>query len=153
MPSGGAGRQKFLPERDTEADLEGGGAFDFPAPPPSIPDWARAEATEWMRLGRFDMEIKAEERSGLIVEIRDAPLPESVWGFHVARGNRVRLCVNSELPYIWKKFAIFHELYHLISHSMGENFWKHTYQPMSKFESEADLFAWAAIWPEWTEGE
>jgi hypothetical protein len=36
---------------------------------------------------------------------------------------------------------------------MGENFWKHTYQPMSKFESEADLFAWAAIWPEWTEGE
>jgi hypothetical protein len=36
---------------------------------------------------------------------------------------------------------------------MGERFWLHTYQPISKFESEADLFAWAAIWPEWTEGE
>jgi Zn-dependent peptidase ImmA (M78 family) len=118
-----------------------------------IPDWADREASEWRGLGKFDIEVKAEERSGLVVEIRDVPLPESVWGLHVSRGNRVRLCVNSELSHIWRKFAMFHELYHLIAHSKGEHFWRQTYQPISKFESEADLFAWAAIWPEWSESE
>jgi hypothetical protein len=96
------------------------------------------------------MEVKAEECSGLRVEICFVSLPETVWGLHVSRGDRVRLCVNSELPDIWKRFAAYHELYHLIAHSMGEYFWKQTFNPISKFESEADMFAWAAIWREWT---
>jgi Zn-dependent peptidase ImmA (M78 family) len=96
------------------------------------------------------MEVKAEESSGLRVEICFAPLPETVWGLHVARGDRVRLCINSALPDIWKRFAAYHELYHLIAHSMGESFWKQTFNPISKFETEADMFAWAAIWPEWS---
>ena len=144
---------KRLPERGDAIDPEFGEAFEFPAPPDSIPEWARREAAEWRGLGRFDLEVRAEESSGLTVEIRSVSLPESVWGLHVSRGSRVRLCVNSALPDIWKKFAVFHELYHLIAHSKGEHFWQQTYQPVSKFESEADLFAWAAIWPEWTDGE
>ena len=148
----GAKGQKLKPEQDDNAYSESGGAFDYPAPPDIIPEWALDEASVWRRLSRFDMEVRAEECSGLEVEIRQTPLPPSVWGFHLSRGGRVRLCVNSELPDMWRRFATFHELYHLIAHSMGEQFWRHTYQPLSKFESEADLFAWAAIWPEWTEG-
>ena len=148
----GAERQKLKPEPDAASCSESCEVFDFPVPPDVIPKWALDEASIWRGLSRFDMEVRAEECSGLEVEIRQAPLPRSVWGFHVSRGNRVRLCVNSELPDIWRSFATFHELYHLISHSMGERFWRHTYQPLSKFESEADLFAWAAIWPEWIGG-
>jgi Zn-dependent peptidase ImmA (M78 family) len=86
-----------------------------------------------------------------VVEIRHTPMPSSVWGLHVARGNRVRICVNSELPDVWMRFALFHELYHLIAHTKGEYFWSHTYNSISRFESEADMFAWAAVWPEWAE--
>jgi len=148
----GAERQKLKPKPDEAVFSESGEAFDYPAPPDVIPEWALEEASGWRGLSRFDMEVRAEECSGLEVEIRQTPLPPSVWGLHVSRGSRVRLCVNSELPDMWRRFATFHELYHLIAHSMGERFWRNTYQPMSKFESEADLFAWAAIWPEWTEG-
>ena len=148
-----ARRQKLNePEGDDARVTESDDAFDYPAPPDAIPEWALDEASNWRRLSLFDMEVKAEERSGLEVEIRQTPLPPGVWGFHVARGGRVRLCVNSGLPHIWRRFATFHELYHLIAHSFGENFWGRTFQPLSKFESEADLFAWAAIWPEWMEG-
>lgn len=92
--------------------------------------------------------MRAEEATGLQVEIRVVELPRGVWGFHVARGDRVRLCVNRALPGIWQRFALYHELYHLISHSEGEYFWRQTFFPVSRFESEADLFAWAAVWPE-----
>jgi Zn-dependent peptidase ImmA (M78 family) len=104
---------------------------------------------EWRGLGNFDLEVKAEKHSGRVVEIRSAALPDSVWGLHIARGGRVRLCVNGALPHIWRRFALFHELYHLIAHSEGEHFWAQTFNPISRFESEADLFAWAVIWPEW----
>jgi Zn-dependent peptidase ImmA (M78 family) len=103
-------------------------------------------------LSRFDLEVRAEEISGLAVEIRNVDLPEGVWGLHIARGEHARLCVNSRLPHFWQRFALFHELYHLIYHTEGERFWQRTFQPMSRFESEADLFAWAAVWPEWDEG-
>ena len=126
--------------------------FDFPDPPETIPDWARRDAEIWRRLSPFDLEVKAEASSGLEVEIRKVDLPEGVWGLHVARGKRARLCVNSRLPDLWQRFALFHELYHLIYHTEGERFWQGTFQPMSRFESEADLFAWAAVWPEWGEG-
>lgn len=106
----------------------------------------------WRRLDRFDLEVKAETLSGLEVEIRSVDLPESVWGLHVARGDRARLCINGRLPHRWQRFALFHELYHLLYHTEGEHFWQQTFQPMSRFESEADLFAWAVVWPEWSEG-
>lgn len=125
--------------------------FDFPTPPEAIPSWAERDAEPWRRLGRFDIEVRAEEESGLEVEIRAVDLPTSVWGLHVARGGRARLCVNSRLPWLWQKFAMYHELYHLLYHTEGEAFWKRTFTPMSRFESEADLFAWAAVWPDWIE--
>lgn len=119
--------------------------FEFPDPPETIPEWARKDALEWRNLCNFDIEVRAEEISGKEVEIRYVDLPESVWGFHIARNGRVRLCVNSSLPYVWQRFALFHELYHLISHPAGEAFWRNTFHPLSRFESEADMFAWAAV--------
>ena len=94
----GVKRQKLKSEPDDAVYSESGEAFEYPAPPEVIPEWALDEASIWRKLSRFDMEVRAEERSGMAVEIRLAPLPASVWGLHVARGNRVRLCVNSELP-------------------------------------------------------
>lgn len=126
-------------------------SFDFPDPPEQIPEWADRQARKWRGLSLFDMEVLAEEETGLQVEIRDENFPDSVWGLHIARKNRARLCVNKNLPYIWRRFAIYHELHHLLSHTNGEYFWQHTLHPLSRFESEADLFAWAAIWPEWSE--
>lgn len=128
-------------------------SFDFPAPPDVLPDWAIREAGQWRRKNDFDIEILAERRCPYQVEIRYVDLPKSVWGLHVARAGRARLCVNALLPAPWRRFALFHELYHLISreHDGGENFWRHTFQPLSKFESEADMFAWAVVLPEWNE--
>lgn len=134
-----------------DAGYEPCGVFDFPSPPESIPEWATREAEGWRGLSRFDLEVRAEERTGLNVEIRDADLPDAVWGLHVVRGERARLCVNGRLPDIWQRFAIFHELYHLLFHTDGEDFWRGTLHPLSRFESEADLFAWAAVWPEWSD--
>lgn len=122
--------------------------FEFPELPQSIPDWALRDASEWRRLSFFDIEVKAEEASGLEVEIRKADLPTSVWGIHIARGGRARLCINSRLPSPWERFAVFHELYHLLYHTEGEAFWSMTLHPMTRFESEADLFAWAAVEPD-----
>lgn len=137
-------------ERQSETEL-----FDFPVPPQEIPAWACTEAKKWQGLRDFDIEVQAETHCPFQVEIRYADLPKSVWGLHVARGKRVRLCVNKHLPPHWRRFALFHELYHLLSHSKGEHFWSQTFQPLTKFECEADLFAWAAVlpeWPEWSDG-
>lgn len=120
--------------------------FEFPDVPERIPDWAIEEAEPWRKLDRWGIEERAESICGRSVEIRSAPLPASVWGLHIARGGRVRLCVNEGLPWPWSRFAIFHELYHLLSHPAGgEAFWKQTFHPMSHFENEADMFAWAAV--------
>lgn len=128
-------------------------SFDFPDPPESIPAWARSDAKKWHGLRDFDIEVQAEAHCPYQVEIRYVDLPRGVWGLHIARDGRARLCVNNALPSLWRRFALFHELYHLLSHSEGEHFWRRTLQPLSKFESEADLFAWAAVWPEWSEGD
>lgn len=135
------------PEERNDAE-----SLDFPAPPETIPAWAQSEAKKWRGLRDFDIEVQAEANCPYQVEIRYVDLPGSVWGLHVARDGRARLCVNRSLPSLWKRFALFHELYHLLSHSEGEYFWSQTFQPLSKFESEADLFAWAVVWPEWSEG-
>ena len=76
-----------------------------------------------------------------------------VWGVHVIRGERCRFIINLQLPLFWRRFALFHELHHLLYDTRGESFWKQTYVCMESFEKQADLFAWAAIWPEWEENQ
>lgn len=133
--------------------LEDESLFEFPEPPESIPDWADTQAKDWRGLDFFDIEVRAEALSGRRVEIMRVNLPVSVWGMQISKKGRVRLCVNSALPSLWQRFALFHELYHLLSHTGGEHFWRQTLQPLSRFEAEADLFAWSVIWPEWREGD
>jgi Zn-dependent peptidase ImmA (M78 family) len=126
---------------------------DFPSPPEHIPDWATEAAKEWQRASEFDILAKAEEYTGLALEIKYVSLPESVWGIHIVRGERGRICVNSLLPLLWRRFAIFHELYHLLNNTKGARFWSHTFVSMESIENRADTFAWAAIWPEWSDGD
>lgn len=137
-----------MPEARARTEPE---TFDFPSIPETIPNWAWTEAKKWRGLRDFDIEVLAEAACPFEVEIRYTDLPKSVWGLHISRGKRVRLCVNKSLPSRWRRFALFHELFHLLGHSEGEHFWSQTLQPLSKFESEADLFAWAVVLPEWQE--
>lgn len=123
--------------------------FDFPNPPEHIPSWALKEAEPWAGLDEFEILVKAEEETGRNLELREVVLPSTLWGLHVAKGNRARIYVNRQLPGIWKRFALFHELYHLLRHKRGEAFWSATTTPLSSFEFQADMFAWAAIRPDW----
>lgn len=126
---------------------------DLPAPPERMPSWALEEAREWQRLDEFNLLAKAEETTGLTLEIKYEALPSGVWGIHLVRGERGRLFINSLLPLVWRRFAVFHELYHLLHHKKGAKFWTNTFESMESFENRADLFAWAALWPEWSEGD
>lgn len=126
---------------------------DLPIQPERIPEWAFREAGEWQRLDELDILVKAEESTGLRLEIKYEALPAGVWGIHLVRGERGRIFINSLLPLVWRRFAIYHELYHLLNHRKGAKFWTHTFESMESFENRADLFAWAALWPEWTEGD
>lgn len=126
---------------------------DLPVPPQWIPDWALNEANEWQRLDEFDILTKAEEAVGLRLDIKYETLPIGIWGIHLVRGERGRLFINSLLPLVWRRFAIFHEVYHLLNHRKGAKFWTNTFESMESFENRADLFAWAALWPEWSEGD
>ncbi len=126
---------------------------DLPTPPEVIPDWAQQEGRLWQRLSEFDILANAEEQTGLSLELKYEDLPVGVWGIHLVRCERGRICVNSSLPPVWRRFALFHEIYHLLNHSKGAAFWAKTFVSMESFENRADLFAWAALWPEWTEGD
>ena len=126
-------------------------AFDFPEPPETLPRWALEEGAPWQGLDVFDVLVRAEEITGKTLELRHEPLPPHLWGLHVVKGGRGRLIVNRNLPPFWRRFALFHELYHLIAHRRGEAFWSRTATPLSSFEVQADLFAWAVTWPEYTE--
>lgn len=126
---------------------------DLPIPPQQIPDWALRAASSWQRLDDFDILTKAEEAVGLQLEIKYEALPAGVWGIHLVRGERGRVFINSMLPLVWRRFAIFHEIYHLLYHKRGAKFWTNTFESMESFENRADLFAWAALWPEWSEGD
>ena len=127
---------------------------DPPVPPREIPDWATREGAEWRRKSEFEILAKAEEYTGLTLDLKFEALPDGVWGIHVVRGEHGRIYVNAALPPIWRRFAIFHELYHLLYNKKGARFWAaHTFQSMESFENRADTFAWAAIWPEWSEGD
>lgn len=125
----------------------------LPHPPEIIPGWAARESKEWQRLSEFDILAKAEDVTGLSLELMFEDLPEGVWGIHIVRGKRGRIYINSLLPLIWRRFAIFHETYHLLNHRKGHRFWTHTFESMEAFENRADTFAWAALWPEWSEGD
>jgi len=126
--------------------------FDFPPPPQHIPEWAINEAGQWIGLDEFDILVQAESKSGKIVDIEYVPLSVNIWGLHVARGKRAVIYINRSLPLVWKRFALFHELYHLLSHRKGHSFWSRTATPMNSFEHQADMFAWAVIWPEIMKG-
>lgn len=125
----------------------------YPSPPDALPDWAVNEAAEWRRLDEFDILAKAEERTGLSLDIKRVSLPVGVWGIHLVRGERGRIFINSMLPLLWRRFALFHELYHLLYHTKGARFWQHSFVSMESFENRADTFAWAALWPEWEENQ
>ena len=56
-------------------------------------------------------------------------------------------------PLLWRRFALFHELYHLLYHTKGARFWQQSFVSMESFENRADTFAWAALWPEWEENQ
>ena len=126
---------------------------DLPSPPEYIPEWATKEAHEWHRLSEFDILAKAEEMTGLSLDIKYETLPPGVWGIHVVRGDRGRIYVNAMLSLMWRRFAIFHEIYHLPTHTRVARFWIRTFESMESFENRADTFAWAALWPEWAEGD
>jgi hypothetical protein len=129
----------------TETERE----FEFPNPPEHIPAWALKEAEPWTGLDEFDILVKAETKTQRTLEVREAILPPTLWGLHVARGQRARIYLNRKLPALWKRFTLFHELYHLLHHKRGEAFWSSTATPLSSFEFQADMFAWAAIRPDW----
>lgn len=124
-----------------------------PSPPEEIPLWAVNEGREWHRLSNFDVLARAEEITGLSLELMFETLPAGVWGIHIVKGKRGRIYINSILPLIWRRFALFHEIYHLLNHRKGARFWTHTFESMESFENRADFFAWAALWPEWSEGD
>lgn len=126
-------------------------SFEFPRPPDALPAWALEEARPWWNLDEFGLLVRAEEACGRTLELKRVALTENLWGLHVARGNRARIYVNSLLPPFWQRFACFHELYHLLAHRRGEAFWARTATPLSSFEYQADLFAWACLLPEWQE--
>jgi len=124
---------------------------EFPRPPETLPAWALEEARPWWNLDDFTLLVRAEQRCGRTLELKRVPLTDNLWGLHVARGDRARIYVNSLLPDFWQRFATYHELYHLLSHVRGEAFWACTATPLSSFEHQADIFAWACLLPEWQE--
>lgn len=126
---------------------------EVPSPPETIPAWAEQEGREWQRLSDFEILAKAEEATGLTLELMYEELPVGVWGIHIVHGEHGRVYINSMLSLIWRRFAAFHEIYHLLNHRKGAKFWTHTFESMESFENRADTFAWAALWPEWNDGD
>jgi len=123
--------------------------FDFPSPPEFLPEWALREGEEWAGLDEFSILVKAEERTGKKLEVEYHDLPFGTWGLHMVRGPRGAIFVNRRLPHHWRRFAFFHELHHFLEHKRGMEFWMRTATPLSSFEHQADLFAWAVLQKEW----
>lgn len=128
-------------------------AEDFPNPPDELPQWAIHEAQEWVGLDEFEILARAEARTGLTLDVKREFLPAEVWGIHLVRKKRGRIFINKRLPDFWQRFALFHELYHLLNHTKGEKFWSETFFAVSSFESQADTFAWAAVKSDWQDKE
>ncbi len=139
--------------RQENKEVTEGPCDPIPVPPETIPGWALNEAREWQRLSEFEILTKSEGVTGLSLELMFEDLPAGVWGIHIVRAGRGRIYINSILPPLWRRFALFHETYHLLNHRKGARFWTHTFESMESFENRADTFAWAALWPEWSEGD
>jgi len=125
--------------------------IEIPSPPEFIPSWARNEARQWQNLSDFDILIKAESICSCSIELMYKSLTPNLWGFNLKRGGKARIIINALLSPRWRRFALFHEIYHLIHHPKSERFWSRTATPLSSFEYEADMFAWAAMWQEFEE--
>ncbi len=119
--------------------------FEIPSPPETLPEWARKEGIQWAGLDDFSILVKAEEYTGKQLEVMYPPLPETIWGFHMTRDRRALIFINGQLSPRWRRFALFHELYHFLCHQGGRDLWTGTATPLSSFESQADLFAWAVL--------
>ncbi|HQE21057.1 MAG: hypothetical protein PWR28_131 [Synergistaceae bacterium] len=125
--------------------------IEIPSPPEFVPSWAWNEARQWQNLSDFDILIKAESICSCSIELMYKSLTPNLWGFNLKRGGKARIIINALLSPRWRRFALFHEIYHLIHHPKGERFWSRTATPLSSFEYEADMFAWAAMWQEFEE--
>jgi hypothetical protein len=123
--------------------------FTFPSPPVFLPVWALREGGDWAGLDEFSLLVKAEERTGKILELEYHDLPFGTWGVHIVRGRRGLIFINKRLSPYWRRFALFHELYHFLEHNGGMELWTRTATPLSSFEHQADLFAWGALRKEW----
>lgn len=127
--------------------------FSFPSPPEYIEPSVVQEAAEWRGLDEYDALVQLEQRVGLEAETVRVPLGADMWGFTYTNREmkRCRIHLNSRLPRFWQRFALFHEIHHLLHDSRGCYFWAQTNAAMSRFEYQADQFAWAALMPEWSQ--
>lgn len=125
--------------------------FTLPSPPDFMPAWALREGGDWAGLDDFSLLVQAEERTGKLLKLEYRhDLPYGTWGVHTVRGRRGIIFINKRLPPYWRRFALFHELYHFLEHNGGMELWARTATPLSSFERQADLFAWGAMRKEWT---
>lgn len=121
--------------------------FQFPQPPEFLPPRALKEAEPWRGLDDFNLLVQLEEKTGLQVEIVHAALSPRIWGFAYVKRElgRCRIYLNRDLSLFWQRFALFHEIHHLLNDSRGCYFWSSSNVPMSSFEYQADQFAWAVV--------
>lgn len=131
------------------------GEYSFPRPPEYLPSWAVKAASEWQNLNDFDLQVKLEKLSGLQVEVVKTTMSPRLWGFTFTKRElgRSRIFINNGLPLFWQRFALFHEIHHMLHDSRGCYFWSLTNMPMTSFEFQADQFAWAVMMPEWESGD
>lgn len=129
--------------------------FDFPAPPEYIEPSLRREAEPWIGLDEFAALARLEETVSLTAETLRVPLSGGLWGFtYTSRElKRCRIHINSRLPRFWQRFALFHEIHHILHDSRGCYFWSQTLANMNGFEYQADQFAWAVLISEWDSGD
>lgn len=121
--------------------------FEFPSQPQYIEPSALEEGEDWQGLDEFDTLVKLENTIHIEAEIKRVPLSSRMWGFtYVSREKgRCRIHLNSRLPAFWQKFALYHEIHHLLHDSRGCYFWSQTLANMNGFEYQADQFAWAVL--------
>ncbi len=137
-------------KRARDADEE----FNFPAPPEYIEPSITREAGPWRGLDEFDALVKLENAVGLEAEVKRVAMDAGLWGFTFTSRElkRCRIHLNRGLPPFWQRFALFHEIHHLLHDSRGCYFWSQTLANMNGFEYQADQFAWAVLMDDWQNG-
>lgn len=122
--------------------------FCFPARPEFLSPTAVNRAKDWAFLSDFDLLVKAEEQSGRVIDLKKARMGSRLWGFtyHQPDGPHSRIFINLDLPHRWQRFALYHELHHLLYDSLkGVGIYEHTAENTRRFEVSADDFAWAVL--------